>query len=115
MTYDKDLCGDACKNPHCPYITQINLNTQANTESRQVIVQINKALESLLGEDLTGLNSGVIRTLFDKISELYKCQQQERTDEAIQKSWVSNLKAFGALVVGVALTGLLEYWLLKGF
>ena len=115
MAYDKDLCSDACKNPHCPYITQINLNTQANAEIRQVIAQINKALESLLGEDLTGLNGGVIRTLFDKISELYKCQQQERTDEAIQKSWVSNLKAFGTLVAGVALTAVLEYWLLKGF
>ncbi len=115
MAYDKDLCSDACKNPHCPYITQINLNTQANAETRQVIAQINKALESLLGEDLTGLNGGVIRTLFDKISELAKCQQRERTSAAIQKSWVSNLKAFGALVVSVALTAVLEYWLLKGF
>ena len=67
MSYDTELCGDACKNPHCPYITQINLNTQANAESRQVIVQINKAIESLLGEDLTGLNSGVIRTLLIKL------------------------------------------------
>ena len=115
MAYDKELCSDAYKNPHCPYITQINLNTQANAESRQLIGQINKALESLLGEDLTGLNGGVIRTLFDKVSELAKCQQQERTDAAIQKSWVSNLKAFGALIASVAFTALFEYWLLKGF
>ena len=107
MAYDKDLCSDACKNPHCPYITQINLNTQANSESRQLITQINKALESLLGEDLTGLNSGVIRTLFDKIGELQKCQN-------IQKSWVSNLKSFGSIIVSIGLTALLEYWLLRG-
>ena len=115
MAYDKELCSDACKNPHCPYITQINLNTQANAETRQVIAQIKDALKALLGTDLTGLNEGVIRTLFDKISDVSKCQQQEKTDEAIQKSWVSNLKAFGAMVASVALTAVLEYWLLKGF
>ena len=108
MAYDAEVCGDACKNPHCPYITQINLNAQTNAENRQVIVQIEKALQSLLGEDFTGLNSGVIRTLFDKIGELQKC-------ENIQKSWVSNFKSFGSVIISIGLTALLEYWLLRGF
>ena len=114
MAYDSELCGNACKNPHCPYITQINLNTETNAKTQQVIVQIEKALQSLLGEDLTGLNGGVIRTLFDKIGELQKCQQQEGTNAAVQKSWVSNLKSFGTIALSVGLTVLLEYWLLRG-
>jgi len=114
MTYDSELCSNACKNPHCPYITQINLNTETNAKTQQVIVQIEKALQSLLGEDLTGLNGGVIRTLFDKMGELQKCQQQEGTNAAVQKSWVSNLKSFGAIALSVGLTVLLEYWLLRG-
>ena len=115
MAYDKDLCSDACKNPHCPYITQINLNTQANAETRQVIAQIKDALKALLGADLTGLNEGVIRTLFDKISDLQKCQQEQKTHDAVEKSWLDNLKPAAITIGSVFLTALFEYWLLKGF
>ncbi|MGO8805649.1 MAG: hypothetical protein ACLQO7_03450 [Candidatus Bathyarchaeia archaeon] len=108
MSENTDQCPNACRNPACPYLTQINENTQ-------VTHQTHLALIALLGEDCTGLNGGIIRTLFDKISELAKCQQQEHTSEAIQKSWVRNLKAFGALAASVVFTALFEYWLLKGF
>jgi hypothetical protein len=107
-------CPDAYKNPSCPYITQINLNTAANGETRQVVTRVNDALKALLGEDLTGLNNGVIRTLFDKIGELQKCQQDQKTLNAVERSWVDNVKPVALTVVSVVLTAAFEYWLLKG-
>ena len=39
-------CSEAYKNPSCPYVTQININTAC-------MKQVDKALISLLGEDRT--------------------------------------------------------------
>ena len=97
----EEECVDAYQNPKCPYLTQINQNTQ-------VSLQTHCGLVALLGEDLTGLNGGVIRTLFDKIEMLSRNQQ-------VQNSWISNLKPAAGTLVAIVLTAVLEYWLLKGF
>ena len=55
-------CSEAYKNPSCPYVTQININTSC-------MKQVDKALISLLGEDGTGLNSGVIHRMLQKLVE----------------------------------------------
>ncbi len=93
-------CEVAYQNPKCPYLTQINQNTQVNQQTHCGLI-------ALLGEDLTGLNSGVIRTLFQKIERLSDVQQ-------VQKSWVDNLKPVVITIASVALTVLFEYWLLRG-
>jgi hypothetical protein len=49
-------CSEAYKNPSCPYVTQININTAC-------MKQVDKALISLLGKDGTGLNDGVIHRM----------------------------------------------------
>ena len=56
-------CSEAYKNPSCPYVTQININTAC-------MKQVDKALTSLLGKDGTGLNSGVIHRMFLKLDDL---------------------------------------------
>ncbi len=93
-------CEVAYENPKCPYLTQINQNTQVN-------LQTHCGLIALLGEDLTGLNNGVIRTLFQKLEKLSEAQQ-------VQKSWVDNSKPVIITIASVALTVLFEYWILKG-
>ena len=94
-------CTEAYQNPKCPYITQINQNTQ-------VSLQTHCGLIALLGEDMTGLNGGVVRTLFDKIEKLSRSQQ-------VQNSWIRNLRPVATAAFGVVLTAVVEYWLLKGF
>lgn len=49
----EEECVDAYQNPKCPYLTQINQNTQ-------VSLQTHCGLVALLSEDMTGLNGGVI-------------------------------------------------------
>lgn len=97
----EEECADAYENPKCPYVTQINQNTQ-------VSLQTHCGLVALLGEDLTGLNGGVIRTLFEKVEKISRNQQ-------VQSSGISNLKPIAGATVGIVLTAVLEYWLLKGF
>jgi len=53
-------CSEAYKNPSCPYVTQININTAC-------MKQVDKALISLLGKDGTGLNDGVIHRMLLKL------------------------------------------------
>ncbi len=56
-------CSEAYKNPSCPYVTQININTAC-------MKQVDKALISLLGKDGTGLNGGVIHRMLLKLDDL---------------------------------------------
>ena len=56
-------CSEAYKNPSCPYVTQININTAC-------MKQVDKALISLLGKDGTGLNGGVIHRILLKLDDL---------------------------------------------
>jgi len=56
-------CLEAYKNPSCPYVTQININTAC-------MKQVDKALISLLGKDGTGLNDGVIHRMLQKLDDL---------------------------------------------
>ena len=56
-------CLEAYKNPSCPYVTQININSAC-------MKQVDKALISLLGKDGTGLNDGVIHRMLQKLDDL---------------------------------------------
>ena len=60
---DVDDCSEAYKNPSCPYVTQININTAC-------MKQVDRALISLLGKDGTGLNDGVIHRMLLKLDDL---------------------------------------------
>ena len=61
MSEDTDQCPNACRNPACLYLTQINENTQVTNQTKL-------ALLALLGEDFTGLNSGIINTILKKLT-----------------------------------------------
>ena len=101
MAENKDQCPNACRNPSCPYLTQINENTQ-------VTLQTKLALLALLGEDFTGLNSGIINTILKKLDKL-------GTKEIVQKSWLDNAKPIIYSLIAAGITALIEYALLRGF
>jgi len=92
MTAEKSNveCGDAYKNPSCPYVTQINLNTNVSKN-------VEKTLIALMGEDGTGLNDGVIHQLLDKVNSLSKTR-------SVNASWVSFWKPIAVSVVITAIT-----------
>jgi hypothetical protein len=83
-------CSEAYKNPSCPYVTQININTSC-------MKQVDKALISLLGEDTTGLNSGVIHRMLLKLDDL-------EAKNKISASWLDLIKPIAVSVVITALT-----------
>jgi len=78
-------CEVAYKNPLCPYVTEINKNTNA-------ICTLAKGILGLLGEDCTGLNGGIIHTIMVKIDQLNESQR-------VQKSWINIIRpiAIGAI------------------
>lgn len=100
MPDKKDQCPNACRNPTCPYLTQINENTQ-------VTKQTQLALIALLGEDFTGLNSGIINTILRKLDRLV-------TQQKVQKSWIHNAKPIVYSLIAAGITALIEYALLRG-
>ena len=83
-------CLEAYKNPSCPYVTQININTSC-------MRQVDKALISLLGEDTTGLNSGVIHRMLLKLDDL-------EAKNKVSASWLDLIKPIAVSVVITALT-----------
>jgi hypothetical protein len=83
-------CSEAYKNPSCPYVTQININTSC-------MKQVDKALISLLGEDTTGLNSGVIHRMLLKLDDL-------EAKNKVSASWLDLIKPIAVSVVITALT-----------
>ena len=83
-------CSEAYKNPSCPYVTQININTSC-------MKQVDKALISLLGEDGTGLNSGVIHRMLLKLDDL-------EAKNKVSASWLDLIKPIAVSVVITALT-----------
>jgi hypothetical protein len=87
---DKVECLDAYKNPSCPYVTQININTNC-------MKNVEKTLIALMGEDGTGLNEGVIHEVLDKLSSLMKTR-------SVNASWVSFWKPVAVSVVITAIT-----------
>lgn len=100
MVENKDQCPSACRNPSCPYLTQINDNTQVTKQTRLALI-------ALLGEDFTGLNSGVIRTILGKLDKL-------GTDRKVDKSWIDNAKPIIYSLIAAGVTALIEYALLRG-
>ena len=89
-------CSEAYKNPSCPYVTQININTSC-------MKQVDKALISLLGEDTTGLNSGVIHRMLLKLDDL-------EAKNKVSASWLDLVKP---VAVSVAITALTTYLLTR--
>jgi hypothetical protein len=89
-------CSEAYKNPSCPYVTQININTIC-------MKQVDKALISLLGEDTTGLNSGVIHRMLLKLDDL-------EAKNKVSASWLDLVKP---VAVSVAITALTTYILTR--
>ncbi len=87
-----EKCEYAYMNPKCPYVTQININTQA-------MQNVNRALTALLGDDMTGLNSGVIHEILTKLNSL-------STSGKVAASWLSFLKP---IAVSVAITAVTTY------
>jgi hypothetical protein len=83
-------CSEAYKNPSCPYVTQININTSC-------MKQVDKALISLLGEDTTGLNSGVIHRMLQKLDDL-------EAKNKVSASWLDLIKPIAISVIITALT-----------
>jgi hypothetical protein len=83
-------CSETYKNPSCPYVTQININTSC-------MKQVDKALISLLGEDTTGLNSGVIHRMLLKLDDL-------EAKNKVSASWLDLIKPIAISVVITALT-----------
>jgi len=100
MSEEKGRCPNACHNPSCPYLTQINENTQVTKQTRLALI-------ALLGEDFTGLNSGIIRTILGKLDKL-------GTDRKVQKSWVDSFKPVVYSLIAAGVTALIEYALLRG-
>jgi len=100
MPENKDQCPNACRNPACPYLTQINENTQVSHQTKFALV-------ALLGEDFTGLNSGIIRSILTKLDKM-------GTDQRVQKSWVDNAKPIMYSLVAAGITALIEYALIRG-
>ena len=89
-------CPEAYSNPSCPYVTQININTNC-------MKQVEKALISLLGEDGTGLNSGVIHRMLQKLDDL-------EAKNKVSSSWIDLIKP---IAVSVAITALSTYLLTR--
>jgi hypothetical protein len=89
-------CSEAYKNPSCPYVTQININSNC-------MKQVDKALISLLGKDGTGLNSGVIHQMLEKLDEL-------EAKNKVSASWLDLIKP---VAVSVAITALTTYLLTR--
>ena len=89
MSEDVD-CSEAYKNPSCPYVTQININTAC-------MKQVDKALISLLGKDGTGLNDGVIHRMLQKLDDL-------EAKNKVSASWLDLIKPITVSVVITALT-----------
>jgi len=89
-------CAVAFSNPACPYITQINLNTNCMTN-------VDKALGALLGEDGTALNSGVIFKILKKLDGLEKTR-------VVAASWISFIKP---IILSVAITAITTYFIVK--
>ena len=83
-------CSEAYKNPSCPYVTQININTSC-------MKQVDKALISLLGEDTTGLNSGVIHRMLQKLDDL-------EAKNKVSASWLDLIKPIANSLIITALT-----------
>jgi hypothetical protein len=83
-------CSEAYKNPSCPYVTQININTAC-------MKQVDKALISLLGKDGTGLNDGVIHRMLLKLDDL-------EAKNKVSASWLDMIKPIAVSVVITALT-----------
>ena len=98
MTVDKGNveCDEAYKNPRCPYVTQINLNTNVSKN-------VEKTLIALMGEDGTGLNDGVIHQLLDKVNSLSKTR-------SVNASWISFWKP---VVISVVITTITTYFIVK--
>jgi hypothetical protein len=82
-------CSEAYKNPSCPYVTQININTSR-------MKQVDEALISLLGKDGTGLNDGVIHRMLLKLDDL----------EAKKKVSASRLDLIKPIAISVVITAL---------
>ena len=101
MAENTDQCPSACRNPACPYLTQINENTEVTHQTRLALI-------ALLGEDFTGLNSGIIRTILGKLDKL-------GTDRKVQRSWIDNAKPIVYSLIAAGITALIEYALLRGF
>lgn len=95
-----DECPKAYENPKCPYVTQININTNC-------MKNVEKSLTALLGEDGTGLNEGVIHTVLTKLDKLEDCQK-------VQRSWVENWKPVIYTAVGVVVTAFITWALTVG-
>jgi hypothetical protein len=89
-------CSEAYKNPSCPYVTQININTSC-------MKQVDKALISLLGEDTTGLNSGVIHRMLLKLDDL-------EAKNKVSASWIDLIKP---IAISVIITALSTYLLTR--
>jgi hypothetical protein len=81
-------CPDAYQNPNCPYITQININTCDMKDIKR----------ALLGEDGTGLQSGIVY----EISLL-------KSDNKTTRSWTDTLKPLAIAVVSSVLTFAVTY------
>lgn len=61
-------CSEAYKNPSCPYVTQININTTC-------MKQVDKALISLLDKDGIGLSDGVIHRMLQKRDDFLEARK----------------------------------------
>ena len=83
-------CDDAFSNPSCPYVTQINLNTNC-------MKNVEKALGALLGDDGTALNSGVIFKILNKLDSLEGSRK-------VTRSWMGFLKPVAVSVIITALS-----------
>lgn len=83
-------CSEAYKNPSCPYVTQININTAC-------MKHVEKALISLLGKDGTGLNEGVIHRMLLKLDDL-------EAKNKVSANWLDLVKPVAVSVVITALT-----------
>ena len=92
-------CNIAYSNPKCPYVTQINLNTNS-------MYNVDKTLQALMGTDGTGLNSGVIHQILIKLDKVSDSQK-------IQHSWIENAKPYMLAVVTATLTFLVT-WAITG-
>ena len=92
----KAECAVAYTNPACPYIAQINLNTNC-------MANVDKALSALLGEDGTALNGGVIYAILKKLDSL----------ESSRRTTASWLSLFKPIAVSVIITALTTYIIAK--
>lgn len=89
-------CEEAYENPSCPYVTQININTNC-------MKNVEKTLIALMGSDGTGLNDGVIHEILTGLNSLKKTR-------GVTASWVNILKP---VVVSVVITAVTTYLIAK--